>query len=230
MFRWSLATGVKVPFPGPDYEEQLKNASKSGNEPITPVNQDRHVLGLGLRSYFDYVINENFYIDLYGEFIGYPVKGKLSESGLTGYGFTKQFDATKASLEGTPFADELSYKDEVNYGFDLTLELEPVYSLPLAQGVKFTAGLPLVYKFYPGKKYDVTVSDTLISINPAAAALRLEDDDPSHDLSLKPSVAFFFTDFLLPTELKLNYSAPLAGTNKMATHSITLQVKIYFKI
>ncbi|MDR0623619.1 MAG: hypothetical protein LBG10_04245 [Treponema sp.] len=232
MFRWSLATGVKVPFPGPDYEEQYKNASKSGNEPVTAANQDRHVLGLGLRSYFDYVVNENFYIDLYGEFIGYPMKGKLSESGLTGYGITKNIDNTKAQLANTPLADALSYKDEVDYGFDLTLELEPVYSLPLAEGVRFTAGLPLTYKFSPGKKYDVTVSDMLIAANPAAAALRLEDDDPSHDLSLKPSVAFFFTDFLLPTELKLNYSAPIAGAgnDKKAIHSLTLQVKVYFKI
>jgi hypothetical protein len=230
MFRWSRATGIQAPVPGPDYEEQLKHAGKSGNEPVTAANQDTHVLGLGIRSYFDYVINENFYIDLYGEFIGYPMKGKLTESGYKEYAISKNIDVTKASLAGTPLAGELSYTDEVNLGYDLTLELEPVYSLPLAQGVRFTAGLPLTYKFYPGKKYDVTVSDQLVAVNPAAAALRLEDEDPSHDLSLKPSVAFFFTDFFLPTELKLNYSAPIAGNNKMATHSVTLQIKIYFRI
>jgi hypothetical protein len=205
MFRWSLATGIKVPFPGPDYEEQAKNAGK-GNA-VTAANQDRHVLGLGVRSYFDYVVNENFYLDLYGEFIGYPVKGKLSESGLTEYGIIQ-------NLKGA----QIEYSDEVDYGFDLTLELEPVYSLPLAQGVRFTAGLPLTYQFSPAKKYDINISVSEL------------DEDSSHALNLKPSVAFFFTDFLLPTELKLNYSAPIAGNNKMATHSLTLQIKVYFRI
>jgi hypothetical protein len=247
MFRWSLATGVKAPFPGPDYEEQYKNSKKSGDKPVTGANQDKHVPGLGLRSYFDYVINENFYIDLYGEFISYPVKGKLKESGLQGYGIAKNIDETKKKLAASPIpamaasADKISYEDEVNYGFDLILELEPVFSTPLAKGVKFTTGLPLVYKYYPGKKYDVTVPDDVVAFLgnlPAPytpysvdiSLLQLEDEDPSHDLSLKPNVAFFFTDFLLPTELKLNYSAPIAGKNQKATHSVTLQIKIYFRI
>jgi hypothetical protein len=184
------------------------------------------------------VINENFYIDLYGEFIGYPMKGKLSESGLEGYGIAKNIDDLKSSPLATllpTYIDRIDYEDMVDYGFDLTLELEPVYSMPLAQGVRFTAGLPLTYKFYPGKKYDVTVPDDVVATVFSVAgrdisALQLKDEDPSHDLSVKPSVAFFFTDFLLPTELKLNYSAPIAGNNKMATHSLTLQIKLYFRI
>jgi hypothetical protein len=224
-FRWSLATGVKVPLPGPDYEEQAKNIANK--DPVTPANQDKHVLGLGLRTYFDYVINENFYVDLYGEFIGYPVKGKLSKSSLSGYMIAKQIDDLKAAGS---IPDELLDYGGVNYGFDLTLELEPVYSLALAGGVVFTAGLPLTYQFSPGGKYDVTVSDAVIGMDPAAAALRLEDDGPSHGLSIKPSAAFFFTGFSLPTEFKLNYAAPLAGNNGMATHSVTLQVKLYFKL
>jgi hypothetical protein len=226
-FRLALAAGVKVPFPGPNYEDQFNNVKKTGNEPVTGANQDRHVLGLGLRTYFDYVINENFYIDLYGEFIGYPMKGTLKESGLAEYATAKNIDAAKEQLAGNPLtaalADEISYTDEVDYGFDLTLELEPVFSTPLAEGVRFTAGLPLTYKFYPGKKYDVTVPDAS-AYGMDLSPLRLKDEDPSHDLSLKPNIALFFTSFLLPTELKLNYSAPIAGNNKMAAHLVTLHI------
>jgi hypothetical protein len=57
--------------------------------------------------------------------------------------------------------------------------------------------------------------------------LRLKDEEPSHDLSLRPNLALFFTGFLLPTELKLKYSVPIAGNNKMAAHSLTLVIKFY---
>jgi hypothetical protein len=236
LFRFSLAAGVKTPLPGPDFEQQYENALKPGNQPVTGANQDRHVTGFGVRSYFDWVISKNFYIDLYGEFISYPMRGKLTESGLEGYALVKSIDGVKDQLSLSPdpadqaLAAQLTYKNEVDYGFDLTLELEPVFSSPLSEGVTFTAGLPLNYQFTPGKKYDITVPDLLIDRDPSAAALRLADEDPGHILSLKPGIAFFFTGFLFPTELKLNYSAPVAGSSNIAVHSLTLQIKIYFKL
>ena len=41
------------------------------------VTPDKHTLGVGARAYFDYVLNEMIYINLYGEFIYYPMTVKL---------------------------------------------------------------------------------------------------------------------------------------------------------
>ena len=34
---------------------------------FTVASMDNHVLGLGLRSYFDFIINDNFFINLHNE-------------------------------------------------------------------------------------------------------------------------------------------------------------------
>ncbi|MDR3122186.1 MAG: hypothetical protein LBU16_00190 [Treponema sp.] len=236
--RFALATGVKAPLPGPDFDDQLDNVRN--NKAVTAANQDKHVLGLGVRGYADYVVNKNFFINFYTEFIGYPLNGKLSESGLTGaatvYNLKEARTQVRGVLESSGFYtpglenDIIHYKDEVQYGYDLNMELEPVFSMPLGGGVNFTAGLPLNFHYSPAQQYDVSINSSyVLSLSPELAQL-VPQSEPSSLFSLRPSVAFFFTGFLLPTEFKLAYYAPIAGENTMATHSLVLQVKIYFRI
>jgi hypothetical protein len=226
--RFAVATGIKVPLPGPDFADQYKNGGTGKG--ASGANQDKHVLGLGLRTYADYIVNKNFFINFYTEFIGYPVNGKLSESGLQGYIQKRGLDELQSYLSGMGVvSNRVSYKDEVFYGYDLTTELEPVFSASLPKGVNFSAGLPMNFRFSPPSEYNVFIDPMVLAINPAASAL-IPEGKASMLFSLRPSASFFFTGFPLPTEFKLSYWAPLAGENSMATHSVVLQIKIYFKI
>ncbi|MDR0730390.1 MAG: hypothetical protein LBF63_01895 [Treponema sp.] len=226
--RFALATGVKIPLPGPDFEEQYKNAGTG--KAAAAANQDKHVLGIGIRAYADYVFNKNFFLNFYTEFIGYPVNGKLSESGLPGYIQKTGLDQLQSKVvEGTGRYDLVSYKDEVFYGYDLNMEVEPVFSASLPKGINFSTGLPLNFHYSPPSEYNAFIDPTVLSYMPAAADL-VPEGKPSKLLSLRPSVSFFFTGFLLPTEFKLGYWLPLWGENSMATHSVVLQIKLYFRI
>jgi len=227
--RFAVAPGVKVPLPGPDYEEQFKNIAKS--DPVTAANIDKHVIGIGARVYFDYVINNNFFINLHSEFIGYPVKGDLDKAGLDGYGA----DLTLKGWNENPASAVMGKikSDGVDYGYDLTFELEPVFSASIGEKTVLTAGLPFNYKYTPGTKYGVSypsgVQAALLGANPMSQFIA--DSDPTHLFSLKPGVSVFFMGWALPMEFKLQYAAPIAGENiGRALHSITFQARVYFKI
>ena len=236
MFRLSLAPGLKIPMPGSGFEEQAKNIGK--NDPVTAANIDKHVLGTGVRFFFDYIINDNFFINLYSEFLLYPVKGDLKKSGLEGYGVAAAvFPASVPGFGGK----KIVASGTVNYGYDLTFELEPVFSMPMAEGTTFAAGLPFNFKLTPGKDYDITYTNdfkTLANAMPPVAKQikqnvegNLTGEDPTYFFSIKPNVSMFFRGWTLPTELKLLYSVPVAGKNNVdAMHSLTFQVRLYFKI
>lgn len=264
MVRLALAPGVKIPLPGPDFEEQWNNVSDPANkDPVTPANIDKHVLGAGARLYFDYVINEKFFINLYSEFIGYPVKGDIFKSGINAYaaegiakgGLIGQIDlaalggliaapqqaALTSLVQGTKIIDG----GTVDYGYDLTFELEPAFSTSIAEATVFSAGLPFNFKLSPAKKHSIDIASDFDTVVTAFAALQpglddivkkqIEDGlngkgDPSYVFSLKPNVSIFFMGWALPTEFKVSYSAPLAGKNGDALHTITMQIKLYFKI
>jgi hypothetical protein len=226
--RIALATGAKIPLPGPDFKDEYRHAGTGAS--AAAANQDKHVLGLGLRTYADYIVNKHFFVNFYTEFIGYPVNGKLSESGLPGYIQKMGLDQLQSQLVsgGVP-ADRVVYRDEVFYGYDLTMELEPVFSTMLGGGVNFTAGLPLTFQYSPPSKYDVYIDPAVLSIVSGSSAL-IPEGNTSMVLSLRPSVAFFLTGLPLPTEFKLAYWAPVAGESRMATHSVVLQIKVYFQV
>ena len=117
---------------------------------------------------------------------------------------------------------------DVDYGYDLTFELEPVFTMPLAQGVSFSAGLPVNYKMTPGRKYDYSLPPALAGFASNVDGFLIEES--TSFLSLKPNLSVFLTSLPLPTELKVQYAVPLWGQNERATNSLTLQVKLYFKI
>ncbi|MDR0403811.1 MAG: hypothetical protein LBH35_09520, partial [Treponema sp.] len=121
---------------------------------------------------------------------------------------------------------------EVGYGYDLTFELEPVFSTALGSGITFSAGLPVNYKFTPGHTYSVSGGSSGAVNDGIKAGLEanLTEDEPTHMLKIKPNVSFFFTNWFLPTDIGLTYGLPVWGKNDMARHEITLKVKLYFAL
>jgi hypothetical protein len=198
--RFAIAPGVKIPLPGVDMEEQATNA---GAGDATTVQQaDKHVLAIGARAYFDYIINKLFFMNLYSEFTYYPVEADFSEASLTNY-------ITVATLK----ALSLPYSEKISYGYQLILEAEPHFDYMLDNGIRVSAGLPVTYVMTPNIKVD---GDEV-------------DDSATSVLKLAPSVSAFLTRTPLPLEFKLGYSFPVMGVNVPGTNAITFQAKAYFK-
>jgi hypothetical protein len=220
---------------------------------VTAANVDNHVLGIGGRVYFDTVINEKFSINLYGEFMGYPVKQDLFKSGIQGPSarYLAKSKIVEKNAMLSPILGDMVIVESgtVNYGYDLTFEAEPSFSTSLREGITFTAGLPFNFNIKPGAKYDITLTDDfknwtasrfvldLIPNNPELETLEKDtkrlleeglNGDTSFVFSLKPGVSFFFTGWALPTEFKISYSLPVAGVNATGLHSLTFQTRLYF--
>jgi hypothetical protein len=242
MFRFAVGPGVKIPLPATDMNEQLENAAK--DDDVTAANGDYHVFGTGVRIYFDYIINEHFFINLYNETLFYPVKGDLRNSNYAEYAPI----GIPASMINTLSGGQLNYEPDVdvNYGYDLSFEAEGVYTTPLAQGITLSAGLPVNYKFTPGHKYSVDYPEVpaalvaglsgatggaISSADAVRGMFVIEDQDPTHLLTVKPNVSVFITKTPMPLEFKLTYAAPVWGKNiEQARHSVSLQARLYFAL
>jgi hypothetical protein len=189
--RLAAALGFIAPLPGADFGKEADNAL-AGDDFIA-ANVDKHQWALGARGYFDYVINKMFFVNLYSEFIKY-------------------FKADQKFLAFTPFPTEL--EAEFDYGYQLTLELEPHFETPLSEGFKLSAGLPLTYVTSPKFKVDGTE----------------QDDTDTFSLNIRPYVSVFMTKIALPVEVEIGYLYPLAGKNvAYANSALTFQVKAYAK-
>ena len=219
--RLSFAPGIKIPLPGPDFEKQFENAGKG--DPVTLATMDKHALAAGLRSYFDFIINDKFFINLYNESLFYVTKKDFEKAGFQEYATISGVNAAAGGLG--------SVEGKVKYGYDLTFELEPVFSTPIAQSVSFTAGLPVTYKTSPGAKYEFSGSGLAGSSLVTTMETMFPDGDQSHNLTLTPNAALFFYGWPLPMEFKLSYTAPLWGQNiGYAQNVIGFQIRVYFKI
>jgi len=220
-FRLALGPGIKVPLRGPDYKEQLANAV--AGDLVTPANFDYHVFGFGLRTYFDYIINEYFFIGLYNEFLYYPQKKDLAKAGYSEYFILNSLN--------NMFLGGAVLDGEVSYGYDLTFELEPSFSKMIVPGkVILNAGLPLTYKTTPGKSYEFSAKGVMADAALTQIKSLIEDGEQTHQLTLKPGASLFFIGWKVPFEFKLSYFAPLWGMNSGATHTVSLQIRMYFKI
>jgi hypothetical protein len=136
-FRLALGPQIKIPLPGPDYEEQAKNLAQG--KPVILENQDRHVWGLGGKIHSGFIINESLYVDLYAEGIFYPQLGKLSRAGLDDYLYSL-----------SPF---ISHNSMVRYLGDLRFELDPHLEQALNSRMILNIGLPLIYSLNCGVWY-----------------------------------------------------------------------------
>jgi hypothetical protein len=193
--RFAIGPGIKIPLPGPDFAEEsakMPLIAAGADETVTVGKLDRHVFGFGARTYFDYIINSMFSINAYNEFIYYPVKADGNKHGM-----------------GTPA------NAEVEYGFDLTFELEPHFETMLFDNsVQLHVGLPVNYKFTPDVKIDGNTAD----------------DTATQVLALKPNASLFLVKLPLPLQFQLGYTLPLWGQSTNATNTIVLQIRAYFKI
>jgi hypothetical protein len=208
--RFAFAAGVKVPTSAPDWKQEATNFATSKTFLASPA--DNRVLGIGGRGYFDYIINEMFFLNLYSEFIAYPAAVDLKDYNLTGY-------STWATVQGL---GATTYNPTIKYGSDLTLEFEPHFQTMLGEGLQFSAGLPVTYKTTAG----ITVDGDAIHPLTAAGGFPVES---AYTMSVGPNVSMFFQKTFLPIELKLGYTLPVAGKNDNATNIVTLQVKVYAK-
>ena len=258
MFRFAVAPGVIIPFSGPNFEDEVNNVKNSDTATISKM--DNHVFGAGGRFYFDYIINQHFFINLYNETIIYPVKQKLNKDGpnlsaakgLIPQGVYKGvYDGVMAQTGGdvgtsTTYAtnamnaakaDLQNASGDVNYQYRLTFEIEPQYSFNLNKGIIFSAGLPFNYRYMPAYSYSISGVGTALKTNFASFDLDSEEllnaqlvNKAQHALSINPNIDFFFTSMALPLEFKLQYYIPAWGQNTMARNNLALQIKAYFAL
>ena len=186
--RLAFAPGVVIPIPYPDWEKQAENMADS--DPWIVSSVDRHAWGFGARAYFDYVLNEMFYINLFSEFIHY-LKTDYDDTDLWG-----------------PFGTDA----EIEYGYSLTLEVEPHLEKMIADGLRLGIAVPATLDISPETKEDGT-----------------GQDDESYLFSLGPNVSLFLMNFVIPTELKLGFTFPLLGKNEDALNTIVFQIKTYLR-
>jgi hypothetical protein len=206
MFRFAVAPGVKFPLGTVDWKKQYENYT--GGDDFLLSAADKHTFGAGGRVYFDYVINEMFFLNLYSEFIYYPMAVDIIDTGLKGYG-------TVSSVQG----GDPTYNPTVKYGYDLTLEFEPHFGTMIGDGLKLSAGVPFTYTMEP--KTEVS-GDTYSLVGFATT--------PAESLlTIGPNASLFFQKAALPFEVKVGYTLPLMGENSNATNTLVLQLKAYAK-
>ena len=185
--RLAVAPGIKIPLPGADWDDELESAMDGDD--FVFANVDRNVFGIGGRFYLDYVFSPEFFVNLYSEFIAYPVEGA----------------GPNVFTAGTD--------DKWNYGYDLTLEIEPHYIYTASADLRITPSLPITFTHSPGLEYDG---------EPTPARM-------SRVLTVEPTVEFFFTGLTVPTALEIGYRYPVAGQNAGATNALVIQIKNYLK-
>ena len=230
MVRFSVAPGVIIPLPGPNFVDQLNKVDMANLEghDATLYSMDNHVFAGGGRFYFDFVLNKNFFINLYNETIVYPFKQDLNKSGAKFYG--AKLEAYSAM--GDP--QILAIGGEINYKYSLTFEIEPVFSMPIADGINFTAGLPVNYNFKPAYSYSFNIPAALAPyadvIEEGLLSEGALDTDPHHIISLNPNISVFFMKTPLPLEFKFTYGLPVWGQNALARHNASLQIRAYFAL
>jgi hypothetical protein len=154
--RLAAATGVKIPVNAadPDYWSDQITAATTGEE-WAGVYPDKPLWGLGARGYFDVVLNDMFYVNLYSEFIYYIGTVKREALGVS--------DWAAVNLLFQPNSD-------VSVGYDLTVEAEPHFQTTFGNGIRLGAGVPVTFSQSPELKYgDTAQADTdyyLLSISP----------------------------------------------------------------
>jgi len=215
LFRVAFAPGLIIPVPGPDFNNEL------GNRTPTVARLDNHVFGVGLRSFFDWIPSQFFYLNFYNEIRFFPQRGRFRDLGFE--------QAMQAEMLRTFGIADIG-GNEVNFRYDLTFEIEPTFTYRLNDPlIAFEVGLPFTYFFTPG--YTISGVPNLDQIpEPLRAAVTPQDQGSVHSLSLGPNVSAFFMDWPVPMEFRLSYTFPLWGQNAPLRHVVTLQVRTYFRI
>ncbi len=142
--RFAAAAGILVPVTQYDADDELE-AMMDGDE-YTLAPPSNQAFGYGFRLYYDYLITDSFWINLYNETIFYAPVDK------------KEFGGA-----------EKEYK----YGYDLTLEIEPHYDYKVNDTLTLSAALPFTYNMMPESEEDGVGQDdesNLLTIGPNVSA------------------------------------------------------------
>lgn len=183
--RVAAAAGVVIPMPGASAEDETANALD--DDKYIAMELDRHAFGVGARGYFDYLFTKEFFVNLYAEYI---------------YFFEKDYD------------DSVNYGDleEVKHGYQLKLEVEPQYSMPVGEGMTAEFGLAAQLKLTGETEVGGTGGG-----------------DDGYLFSVKPNASVFLMNTPVPIELKASYTLPLMGKNDYAANFFTLEGRVYLK-
>ncbi|MCL2092611.1 MAG: hypothetical protein FWH12_00300 [Treponema sp.] len=219
VFRLTFTPGVRIPLPGPDFQEQGERLERG--ESVTIVNLDRHVLGFGLGSYLDILVHDNFFFSFNGEILYFPIRGEVSRAGLA------EYQAIQGAMENLPPGSSL--EAQINYGYLFSFKLKPVFTRPLTQGMLLGAGLPVLYRMSPGKRYDFTGTGPGTEIEVKQLQESFPNEGPTHVVSFVPHLSLFFHDWLMPLEIMLSYQTPIWGKNSDAGHVISMRIMGQFR-
>jgi hypothetical protein len=140
--RLAAAPGVVIPLPGQKASDQDVTT-----DDYTAAELDKHAFAVGSRAYFDYIINEMFFVNLFSEFLYYPEKD---------------------------YDDSVNYGDnKIAWKYELILELEPQAVFAVNSDTDVEVGLAANYQMTPD--YDLngtTVDDSsgyLFALRPNAS-------------------------------------------------------------
>jgi hypothetical protein len=158
--RWTVTPGVLVPLAGPDWSEEFANRN-AGKEFVAQAPSN-HALGLGFQTAVDYVVNDSFFVSLFGEGRFYQAKEFKDvnlEAGGTYASIASgsfEVDQPGTALDGQTISGiaVAPPTQDVNLGYDLNLELAAHYETTISQGVRFGANLPVDFRYTPGLSAD----------------------------------------------------------------------------
>ncbi|HOX12127.1 MAG TPA: hypothetical protein P5313_11150 [Spirochaetia bacterium] len=147
-FRIAFAPGVLIPLDNPDWAAEVA-AAIGGNE-YKVTSPSTQAIGLGFRTYFDWVLSKMFYINLYNQTIFYlPV--------------------TKSQFNPLDTTEH-----EYAYGYKLTFEAEPHFDYSFSDKVSVSVGVPVTFTMGPQLEIDGAPSATnpeyyILSASPSAS-------------------------------------------------------------
>ena len=214
--RFAVSPGVTIPLQKYDAKSELENALDGKEFAVTSF--DNEALGLGGRLSMDYIVNNDFYVNLYSQIIyNLSVDKNLDATSASSVyeetykaammGGASQSEAKSTAMKAA--SDDYEYE----YGIDFLVEVDPHYEMMVSEKDSVKVNLPVRYTAVPEVKVEGE-----------------KQVDSGYLLSMAPQVAFFSASGMMPWEVSLDYSLPLAGKNANKTSSVTLQIKLYGKI
>ena len=154
--RFAAAAGALVPLKNTDWEESAENYASS--DEYNMGSGSNEVIGIGFRLYYDYLVNKNFFVNLYNETIFFPEqKGNTYGNAVT------QYLTPGEEVEDVDLA----------YGYKATFEIEPAYTHPINEKLDITGSLPVNLVVTPETEVDGTSQDDegyFLKMTPYAAA------------------------------------------------------------
>jgi hypothetical protein len=252
LFRFTVAPGVKIPLPGADALNEYENW-RNGRV-VTAANPDNHSLGLGGRAYFDFIpiipgfLNERLVLNLYGEFIGYPVKSKLKDYSvapiLTRAAGLQNYYTTEGQTELATAYVTATGQNPVNANGNPTPEFQAWAQNYILDQAAEAGDWDITFGYDLNVEFEISVSGIPLdknqkllfaaglpfnySYSPGTEVGPLEAEKASL-FTINPYASLFLTNLPLPIQLQLGYNIPVAGVSSAARHVIIFQTKFFFK-